>query len=163
VLESSDTHQTPSVIENGFLVLCCVVLFLFIVVVSFAMLAARLLPVMCFGTRTETPTNAIVFRVSTCSDLAYCCWLDFGGVFAVLLARGLLLSESCSVCHYPQKQLESPRLTLCVRFSGFLRMEGASRVTRPCFDLHFDRFDGLMFKAAKPLENVCTTTGLPGS
>ena len=34
---SSDTHQTPSVIENGFLVLCCVlffssvVLFLFIV------------------------------------------------------------------------------------------------------------------------------------
>ena len=36
-------------------------------------------------------------------------------------------------------------------------MEGASRVTRPCFDLHFDRFDGLMFKAAKPLENVCTT------
>ena len=31
----------------------------------------------------------------------------------------------------------------------------------PCFDLHFDRFDGLMFKAENPFENVCTTTGLP--
>ena len=38
-------------------------------------------------------------------------------------------------------------------------MEGASRVTRPCFDLHFDRFDGLMFKAENPFENVCATTG----
>ena len=36
-----------------------------------------------------------------------------------------------------------------------------SRVTRRCFDLHFDRFDGLMFKAENPFENVCTTTGLP--
>ena len=31
----------------------------------------------------------------------------------------------------------------------------------PCFDLHFDRFNGLMFKAENPFENVCTTTGLP--
>ena len=30
-----------------------------------------------------------------------------------------------------------------------------------CFDLHFDRFGGLMFKAENPFENVCTTTGLP--
>ena len=126
VLESSDTHQTPSVIENGFLVLCCVVLFLFIVQrvlagsgLEFCDASSTSIAGDVFCTRTETPTNATVFRVSTCSDLAYCCWLDFGGVFALLLARGLLLSESCSVCHYPQKQLESPRLTLCVRFSVF--------------------------------------------
>ena len=25
----------------------------------------------------------------------------------------------------------------------------------PCFDLHFDRFDGFIFKAEKPFENVC--------
>ena len=38
---------------------------------------------------------------------------------------------------------------------------GASRATRTLFRLHFDRFDGLMFKAENPVENVCTTTGLP--
>ena len=27
----------------------------------------------------------------------------------------------------------------------------------PCFDLHFDRFDGLIFEAEKPFENVCAT------
>ena len=58
-----------------------------------------------------------------------------------------------------QKQLESPRLTLCVGFSGFVRMGEPG----PCFDLHFDRFDGLMFKAENPFENVCATTGLPSS
>ena len=25
----------------------------------------------------------------------------------------------------------------------------------PCFDLHFDRFDGFIFEAEKPFENVC--------
>ena len=27
----------------------------------------------------------------------------------------------------------------------------------PCFDLHFDRFDGFIFEAEKPFENVCAT------
>ena len=26
-----------------------------------------------------------------------------------------------------------------------------------CFDLHFDRFDGFIFEAEKPFENVCAT------
>ena len=54
-----------------------------------------------------------------------------------------------------------PRLTLCVGFSGFVRMGEPPELPGPCFDLHFDRFDGLMFKAENPFENVCTTTGLP--
>ena len=31
----------------------------------------------------------------------------------------------------------------------------------PCFDLHFDRFDGLIFEAEKPFENVCATGASP--
>ena len=31
----------------------------------------------------------------------------------------------------------------------------------PCFDLHFDRFDGLIFEAEKPFENVCATEASP--
>ena len=31
----------------------------------------------------------------------------------------------------------------------------------PCFDLHFDRFDGFIFEAAKPFENVCATGASP--
>ena len=30
----------------------------------------------------------------------------------------------------------------------------------PCFDLHFDRFDGFIFEAEKPFENVCATGGV---
>ena len=32
---------------------------------------------------------------------------------------------------------------------------------RPCFDLHFDRFDGFIFEAEKPFENVCATGASP--
>ena len=32
----------------------------------------------------------------------------------------------------------------------------------PCFDLHFDRFDGLIFEAEKPFENV-RHTDLPST
>ena len=31
----------------------------------------------------------------------------------------------------------------------------------PCFDLHFDRFDGFIFEAEKPFENVCATGASP--
>ena len=31
----------------------------------------------------------------------------------------------------------------------------------PCFDLHFDRFDGLIFEAEKPFENVCAAGASP--
>ena len=31
----------------------------------------------------------------------------------------------------------------------------------PCFDLHFDRFDGFIFEAEKPFENVCATGTSP--
>ena len=30
-----------------------------------------------------------------------------------------------------------------------------------CFDLHFDRFDGFIFEAEKPFENVCATGASP--
>ena len=33
----------------------------------------------------------------------------------------------------------------------------------PCFDLHFDRFDGFIFEAEKPFENVCATGASPVS
>ena len=31
----------------------------------------------------------------------------------------------------------------------------------PCFDLYFDRFDGFIFEAEKPFENVCATGASP--
>ena len=31
----------------------------------------------------------------------------------------------------------------------------------PCCDLHFDRFDGFIFEAEKPFENVCATGASP--
>ena len=31
----------------------------------------------------------------------------------------------------------------------------------PCFDLHIDRFDGFIFEAEKPFENVCATEASP--
>ena len=31
----------------------------------------------------------------------------------------------------------------------------------PWFDLHFDRFDGFIFEAEKPFENVCATGASP--
>ena len=31
----------------------------------------------------------------------------------------------------------------------------------PCFDLHFDRFDGFILEAEKPFENVCATGASP--
>ena len=31
----------------------------------------------------------------------------------------------------------------------------------PCFDLHFDRFDGFIFEAEKLFENVCATEASP--
>ena len=31
----------------------------------------------------------------------------------------------------------------------------------PCFDLHFDRFDGFIFEAEKPFENVCAAGASP--
>ena len=31
----------------------------------------------------------------------------------------------------------------------------------PCFDLHFDRFDGFIFEAQKPFKNVCATGASP--
>ena len=31
----------------------------------------------------------------------------------------------------------------------------------PCFDLHLDRFDGFIFEAEKPFENVCATGASP--
>ena len=31
----------------------------------------------------------------------------------------------------------------------------------PCFDLHFNRFDGFIFEAQKPFENVCATGAFP--
>ena len=46
------------------------------------------------------------------------------------------------------KAARIPRLRLCVGFSGFVRM----REPEPCFDLHFDRFEGLMFKAENPFD-----------
>ena len=31
----------------------------------------------------------------------------------------------------------------------------------PCFDLYFDGFDGFIFEAEKPFENVCATGASP--
>ena len=31
----------------------------------------------------------------------------------------------------------------------------------PCFDLYFDRFDGFIFEAEKPFENVCAKGASP--
>ena len=31
----------------------------------------------------------------------------------------------------------------------------------PCFDLHFNRFDGFIFEAEKPFENVCAAGASP--
>ena len=33
----------------------------------------------------------------------------------------------------------------------------------PCFDLHFDRFDGLIFEAKKPFEKRVRHRGLPST
>ena len=33
--------------------------------------------------------------------------------------------------------------------------------SRTLFDLHFDRFDGFIFKAKKPFQNVCATGASP--
>ena len=54
--------------------------------------------------------------------------------------------------------MELTQIVSCTR-----QTHGASRVFRPCyvFDLHFDKFDRFIFKAEKPLENVCATRTFP--
>ena len=72
-------------------------------------LAAYPLPVVCFGGRTYlywNSTNAVVFRVLRAL------WI------APFRMKLFCLSLS-------QKQLESPRLTLCVGFRGFVRIKGS--------------------------------------